>query len=142
MILQRECIQILLFTDELVIAEKVGITGAKRLGRAGKKEGDDRPRLLKLECETYEQVQYFFNSSRKLMKSRTTKDVYIGSDWTKKQPGEKTIAISYRCVAIGASCIRPQDKTQMITGFVGKLEVLQKTDKWCEIPYRYLELRS
>ena len=35
-----------LLTDELGITQKVNITEAKRLGNEGKKDGDDRPRLL------------------------------------------------------------------------------------------------
>ena len=78
-----------LLTDELGITQKVNITEAKRLGKEGKKDGDDRPRLLKLECESLEQMQLFLNNSRKLMNSRSMKDVYIGKDWTKKQQGEQ-----------------------------------------------------
>ena len=74
-----------LLTDELGITQKVNITEAMRLGKEGKKDGDDRPRLLKLECESLEQVQLFLNNSRKLMNCRSMKDVYIGKDWTKKQ---------------------------------------------------------
>ena len=59
-----------LLTDELGITQKVNITEAKRLGKEGKKDGDDRPRLLKLECESLEQMQLFLNNSRKLMNSR------------------------------------------------------------------------
>ena len=40
-----------LLTDELGITQKVNITEAKRLGKEGEKDGDDRPRLLKLECQ-------------------------------------------------------------------------------------------
>ena len=78
-----------LLTDELGITQKVNITEAKRLGKEGKKDGDDRPRLLKLECESLEHMQLFLNNSRKLMNSRSMKDVYIGKDWTKKQQGEQ-----------------------------------------------------
>ena len=73
------------------ITQKVDITEAKRLGKEGKKDGDDRPRLLKFECESLEQVQLFSNNSRKLMNSRSMNDVYIGNDWTKKQQGEQRI---------------------------------------------------
>ena len=80
-----------LLTDELGITQKVNITEAQRLGKEGKKDGDDRPRLLKLECESLEQVQLFLNKSRKLMNCRSMKDVYIGKDWTKKQQREQRI---------------------------------------------------
>ena len=80
-----------LLTDELGITQKVNITEAIRLGKEGKKDGDDRPRLLKLECESLEQVQLFLNNSRKLMNCRSMKDVYIGKDWTKKQQQEQRI---------------------------------------------------
>ena len=69
-----------LLTDELGITQKVNITEAMRLGKEGKKDGDDRPRLLKLECESTEEVQFFLNNSRKLMNSRTMKDVYIAKN--------------------------------------------------------------
>ena len=69
-----------LLADELGITQKVNITEAKRLGKEGKKDGDDRPRLLKLDCESLEQVQLFLNNSRKLMNCRSMKDVYIGKD--------------------------------------------------------------
>ena len=69
-----------LLTDELGITQKVNKTEAMRLGKEGKKDGDDRPRLLKLECESLEQVQLFLNNSRKLMNCRSMKDVYIGKD--------------------------------------------------------------
>ena len=80
-----------LLTDELGITQKVNITEAKRLGKEGKKDGDDRPRLLKLECESLEQVQLFLNNSRKLMNCRSMKDVYIGKDWTQNQQREQRI---------------------------------------------------
>ena len=80
-----------LLTDELGITQKVNITEAMRLGKEGKKDGDDRPRLLKLECESLEQVQLLLNNSRKLMNCRSMKDVYIGKDWTKKQQQEQRI---------------------------------------------------
>ena len=73
------------------ITQKVNITEAKRLGKEGKKEGNDRLRLLKLECESIEQVELFLNNSRKIMNSRSMMDVYIGKDWTKKQQGEQRI---------------------------------------------------
>ena len=80
-----------LLTDELGITQKVNITEAMRLGKEGKKDGDDRPRLLKLECESLEQVQLFLNNSRKLMNCRSMKGVYIVKDWTKKQQREQRI---------------------------------------------------
>ena len=80
-----------LLADELGITQKVNITEAKRLGKEGKKDEDDRPRLLKLDCESLEQVQLFLNNSRKLMNSRSMKDVYIGKDWIKKQQREQRI---------------------------------------------------
>ena len=80
-----------LLTDELGITQEVNITEAKRLDKEGKKDGDDRPRLLKLECESLEQMQLFLNNSRKLMNSRSMNDAYIGKDWTKIQQGEQRI---------------------------------------------------
>ena len=80
-----------LLTYELGITQKVNITDANRLGKEGKKDGDDRPRLLKLECESLEQVQLFLNNSRNLMNYRSMKDVYIGKDWPQKQQRERMI---------------------------------------------------
>ena len=80
-----------LLTDELGITQKVNITEAMRLGKEGKKDGDDRSRLLKLECASLEHVQLFLNNSRKLMNCRSMKDIYIGKDRTKKQQREQRI---------------------------------------------------
>ena len=46
-----------LLTYELGITQKVNITEAKRFCIEGKKDGYDRPRLLKLDCESLEQMQ-------------------------------------------------------------------------------------
>ena len=58
-----------LLTDELGITQKVNVTEDKRLGKEGKKDGDDRPRLLKLERESIEHDAVVLKQQQKTMNS-------------------------------------------------------------------------